>query len=72
MARETPCQTPGVIYNVSIYDLTRQESPKTVVDTSTILPFVLDLSEEEAELLEDNIHNALELVLRPYFPKSKK
>ena len=28
-----------------------------------------DLTEEEAKLLESNIHNAMELVLAPYFLK---
>jgi hypothetical protein len=32
----------------------------------------LDLSESEAKLLESNIHNAMELVLAPYFIEGKK
>jgi len=59
MAVETKCQTPGTRF-------------KTVVDPLYItveawLPTALDLSEEEAALLEANIHNAMELVLAPYF-----
>jgi hypothetical protein len=63
MAQQTECQTPGTIYNISI-----SESPdRTVICTDVILPKLLALSEEQAKLLEANIHNALELVLSRYF-----
>jgi hypothetical protein len=58
-AQETKCQTPDVIYNISISD----EKISITLD----LPKSLRLSEEEAELLESNIHNSLEIVLSKYF-----
>jgi hypothetical protein len=39
------------------------------VSVEVELPMELDLTEEEAKLLESNIHNAMELVLAPYFLK---
>lgn len=59
MALSTPCQTPETLF-------------KTVISGNVIcsvveLPFALNLGDEEAETLERNIHNALELVLAPFF-----
>jgi hypothetical protein len=58
-AQETKCQTPDVVYNISISD----EKISITLD----LPKSIQLDEEEAELLESNIHNSLEIVLSKYF-----
>jgi hypothetical protein len=58
-AQETKCQTPDVVYNIDISD----EKISITLD----LPKSLRLDEEEAELLETNIHNSLEIVLSKYF-----
>ena len=58
-AVETECQTPQANYSIETSD------NKVMVEVS--LPMDLDLTEEEAELLESNIHNMMELVLAPYF-----
>jgi ssDNA-binding Zn-finger/Zn-ribbon topoisomerase 1 len=58
-AQETKCQTPGAIYDTHIND--------KGVSVKVDLP--LDLSEDEAELLEANLHNAVELVLAPHSKK---
>ena len=59
MSLETKCLTPGA--NFSSY-----------ISTNTVggfihLPFELELSEDEAEVLDKLIHNQLELILRSYF-----
>ena len=58
-ALETKCQTPDVIFNIHIADQN--------IDINLQLPKSLDIDEVEAELLEKNLHNALELVLAKYF-----
>ncbi len=58
-AQDTKCQTPDVVYNIDISD----EKISITLD----LPKSLRLDEEEAELLEKNIHNSLEIVLSKYF-----
>ena len=63
MAIETKCLTSGAIYNTEI---TSQK-----VSVSVELPFELEISEEEAELLETLVHNQLELVLRTYFYRAQ-
>jgi len=58
-ALETECQTPDAVYDTEI-------TPKDVkVDVK--LPHELDLDEGQAELLEKNLHNVVELVLAPHF-----
>ena len=37
------------------------------VSATVELPFILDITEQEAEILETLIHNQLEVLLRPYF-----
>lgn len=59
MAVETECQTPGARFDTHIHE--------TGFTVDFVYPGVLDLSEDQAELLDANIHNALELVLAPYF-----
>lgn len=61
MALPTKCQTPGAVFKTAI----QRESVSITVE----LPVPLFLTEEEAELLEANLHNVLELVLKPYFRK---
>ena len=60
-AVKTVCQTPDAVFHIEIND------KKISVDID--LPMKLNLSEEDAKLLESNIHNAMELVLAPYFNK---
>jgi hypothetical protein len=59
MAQETKCQTPGAVFHTGI----------SIHRLSMVVEFnrVLDLSEAEAELLDANLHNAVELVLARYF-----
>ena len=53
-AVKTECQTPEANYNIEIND--------SKVSVEVELPMELDLTEDEAKLLESNIHNAMELV----------
>ncbi len=62
MANATPCQTSGAIFHIAVNDKS--------VSCKVELPMELKLSEEQAEILETNIHNAMELVLAPYFFKT--
>ena len=59
MALETKCLTNGAIFHTVVTD--------SEVSVKVDLPFKLDVTEEEAALLDRLIHNQLELVLRPYF-----
>ncbi len=59
MATETKCQTSGAVFHLTIKG--------TEVGCTVTLPFPLNLSEEQAELLEANMYNMMELVLAPYF-----
>ena len=59
MALETRCLTPDANFTTFI-------SPRTIASTVN-LPFKLEISEEEAVILEKLIHNQLELVFRSYF-----
>ena len=63
MANSTPCQTPGAQFHTKI-------SPKKI-ECSVDLPMKLELTVEEAELLETKLHNALELVLARNFNDTK-
>lgn len=56
---KTPCQTPGTQFHIEIKEDT--------ISISIDLPMKLDLTEEDAKLLENNIHNAMELVISRYF-----
>jgi hypothetical protein len=60
-ALKTKCQTPDAQFHFIIKDKS--------ISVSVDLPMSLDLSEADATLLEANLHNAVELVLRPYFKK---
>jgi hypothetical protein len=58
---KTECQTPEANYNIEIND--------DKISVEVELPMKLDLTEDEAKLLESNIHNVMELVLAQYFKK---
>ncbi len=58
MAIATRCQTPDACYTIEIHE--------SEISVKVETRGRLDLSESEAKLLEANIHNVLELVLRPY------
>lgn len=59
MAMETPCQTSGAQFHIRIQ--------KRTVAVKVDLPMNLLLDEDEAQVLEANLHNAMELVLARYF-----
>ena len=59
MANQTKCLTDGAFYNIAITNMR--------VSATVELPFILDITEQEAEILETLIHNQLEALLRPYF-----
>jgi len=59
MANETRCLTSGAIFHTAI----NERDIAVLVD----LPFKLEITEEEAEILETLIHNQMELILRSYF-----
>jgi len=63
MAIATECQTDGAVYSIHISD--------ERVEAAVRLPFPLNLSKEQAVLLEKNLHNAVELVLAPHFLRNK-
>ena len=63
VALETKCLTSGAIFHSKVWEGS--------VSVSVELPFKLDISEEEAELIERLMHNQLELVLRPYFNEAR-
>ena len=61
MAIMSKCQTPGAMFHTEI-------GPFRVACAVDCPPGVLaDLSADDARTLEVNLHNALELVLAPYF-----
>lgn len=62
MANPTVCQTPGAQFHIHI----SEQRIEAAVD----LPTPLELTEKQAELLETNLHNALELVLARYFEET--
>lgn len=64
MANTTPCQTPDAIYYTKV-------SPDRV-SVSVDLPRDLELTADQAQTLENNMHNAMELVLAPYFTNSPR
>ncbi len=61
MAIATECQTSGAVFHTEI-------SERKVACTVD-LPFDLVLTEQEATVLDANLHNAVELVLVSYFQK---
>lgn len=59
MANKTTCQTPDAQFHTKIED--------KAIYCKVDLPFDLKLTNDEAEILDTNIHNAMELVLAKYF-----
>ena len=59
MAQETKCLTSGAIFHTVI----NESSVSVKVD----LPFKLNISDEEASILERLLHNQIEIVLRYYY-----
>jgi len=51
--------TSGAVFHIGINE--------AGITAKVDLPFKLDVSEEEAEIIEVLVHNQLELVLRSYF-----
>lgn len=58
-ALSTECQTPGMVYDITI-------TPEKITIELTP-PTSFDLNEEEAKLLEKNLHNGVELVMKTHF-----
>lgn len=63
MATQTPCQTPGTHFATQI----RSSSINVYLTGESLAERLQGLTEAQAEILEANIHNALELVLARYF-----
>lgn len=61
MAQATPCQTPGAVFTIH----TNSAGIMVGVEMPNDRP--LDLTPEQAEMLEANLHNAVEQVLAQYF-----
>ena len=59
MAEATECQTPGAMYSTRVSGLG--------VEVRVQFPRHIEIEEEHAELIEANLHNAVELVLAPLF-----
>lgn len=65
MANKTRCLTPEARYDFSMFLWAKTTKIRMSVD----VPFLMDLSEQEAEELETLLHNQFELVLSRYFEK---
>lgn len=59
-AIETPCQTPEVNYNTTIND--------HEIGVTAEMPMDVDLDAQQADTLDRNLHNMMEMVLAPLFP----
>ena len=59
MAQKTKCLTSDAVFHTAISE--------DKVSISVDLPFKLDISEAEAEVLTRLLHNQLEVVLRYYW-----
>ena len=55
------CQTPGAVFHIGIHER------RVLCDVE--LPMRIDLSKDEAIQLEDKIHDAMEQILKKYFPQ---
>jgi len=53
------CLTPGAMYHISVTDKN--------IGCSVDVPMSLNLSESQAKIIENKIHDALEKILSPYF-----
>lgn len=63
MAIESPCQTPGTVYETNV----------SAGEVSVTLTFEhpLSLTGDQIAVLKVNLHNALELVMAPFFGESR-
>lgn len=59
-AIETPCQTPEVNYDTTIND--------HEIGVTAEMPMDVDLDAQQADTLDRNLHNMMEMVLAPLFP----
>ena len=59
VAQETKCLTSGAIFHTAINE--------RILSVKVDLPFKLDISDEEASILERLLHNQIEVVLRYYY-----
>jgi ribosomal protein S18 acetylase RimI-like enzyme len=59
-AISTPCQTPEVNYDTVIND--------HQIGVTAEMPMPVNLDEQQAETLDRNLHNMMEMVLAPLFP----
>ena len=59
MALETKCLTPDANFSISI--------GTKYISCRVTLPFELKIDKDEAVIVENLIHNQMELVLRSYF-----
>ena len=59
MAQATKCLTSDAIFHTAITE--------DAVSVKVELPFTLDISDEEASILERLLHNQIEVVLRYYY-----
>ena len=59
VAQETKCLTSGAIFHTAINEWN--------LSVKVDLPFKLDISDEEASILERLLHNQIEVVLRYYY-----
>ena len=62
MAIKTKCQTEGCIFVTEIKE--------NSINVNIKIPFDLNITKKEAQVLEANIHNVMELVLSKYFIKN--
>ena len=70
MTNSTKCLTPGTYFGFCMTTIIdRQDKEVSLVSMEAMLPFRLDLTEEQAEELETLLHNQFELVLSRYFNK---
>ena len=63
LGEERKCLTPGAVYDMDI-------SPNSV-GVKVRLPMNIDISEEEAIQLENEMHDALESILAKYFSEAE-
>lgn len=63
MAIATPCQTDEAVYTDEI----TEDRVLVAVD----MPWPLQLSEDETNVLRATLHNAMELVMAPYWARRR-
>ena len=63
---EKTCKTPDSLYTFHYYD-SHLGQPGSKITLKVDTPIRLGLTEEEANKLEDSLHDAVESILAPYF-----